>query len=140
MNKTMVLGAAVLLAALTPRLAAADPVPLDVTDAAGNKLTGDPARGEVVFKKCSVCHSIKEGENRIGPSLFGVVNRPAGSIPHYSYSTANKTSGIVWTEQKLFAYLEHPQQVVPGTKMSFPGLPKPEDRADVIAYLKKNSK
>jgi cytochrome c len=136
---------AVVVGAVTVGLFAAvasagEPVPIDVKDDAGTALSGDPDHGEIVFKKCMVCHSIKAGENKIGPSLNGVVGRPAGSIPGFNYSAANKKSGITWSPQELFVYLKNPQGTVPGTKMSFPGLPKPEDRADIIAYLEKNSK
>ncbi|MBC7520506.1 MAG: cytochrome c family protein [Sandarakinorhabdus sp.] len=99
-------------------------------------LTGDAANGEKIFGQCKTCHVAEKGVNRIGPSLWGVVDRPAGSIAGYSYSAANKNSGITWTAEKLFTYLEAPQKTVPGTKMAFAGLKKPQDRADVIAYLK----
>lgn len=99
-------------------------------------LTGDAVHGKQIFMQCQACHSIEVGKNMIGPSLAGVVGRPAGSIPGFAYSNANKQSGITWTAEKLFQYLEKPQRVVPGTKMTFPGLPKAQDRADVIAYLK----
>lgn len=101
--------------------------------------TGDAAKGEVAFLTCKTCHAIEVGVNKIGPSLHGVVGRAAGTIAGYTYSTANKTSGITWTPEKLFQYLEGPQRIVPGTKMSFPGFPDPQKRADVIAYLKANS-
>lgn len=99
-------------------------------------LTGDAVHGKQIFMQCQACHSIEAGKNMIGPSLAGVVGRPAGSIAGFAYSNANKTSGITWSAEKLFQYLEKPQRVVPGTKMTFPGLPKAQDRADVIAYLK----
>ncbi len=98
-------------------------------------LTGDAVKGETTFKQCMACHSIKEGENRVGPSLHGIIGRTAGQVAGFSYSTANKTSGIVWSKEKLFEYLEAPQKVVVGTKMSFAGLKQAQDRADVIAYL-----
>jgi cytochrome c len=98
--------------------------------------TGDPVKGQADFVTCQTCHSGDAGVNKIGPSLHGVVGRPAGSVPGYAYSTANKTSGITWTPEKLFQYLEAPQRVVPGTKMSFAGFSDPQTRADVIAYLK----
>jgi cytochrome c len=101
--------------------------------------TGDAEKGKADFATCTTCHAIEAGVNKIGPSLHGVVGRPAGSIAGYSYSTANKTSGITWTPEKLFQYLENPQRVVPGTKMSFPGWSDPQKRADVIAYLKAHS-
>lgn len=98
---------------------------------------GDPAAGEKVFAKCKVCHQIGEGaRNAVGPELNGVVGRKAGSVPEYSYSTANKSSGITWDEVTLKRYLKDPRGVVPGTKMIFPGLSKEKDIDDVIAYLK----
>ena len=97
--------------------------------------TGDAEKGKVVFLQCKTCHVREEGVNRIGPSLAGVVGRKAGTIAGFQYSDANKNSGITWTPEKLFQYLENPQRIVPGTKMAFAGLPKPQDRADVIAYL-----
>ncbi len=132
------LGAATLL--LTGALTAfAAPVPLDVTDG-GKKMMGDPVKGKAIFNRCMVCHSIDKGVNHIGPSLHGVVGRPAGSIANFSYSAANKKSGITWTQQKIYDYLKNPQAMVPGTKMTFAGLPKPQDRADVVSYLLANSK
>lgn len=99
-------------------------------------LTGDATHGKQVFMQCKTCHAVEAGKNMIGPSLAGIVGRAAGSVAGYSYSTANKNSGITWSEDKLFQYLEKPARVVPGTKMAFGGLAKAQDRADVIAYLK----
>lgn len=135
-------------AAETPAAAAAAPAAspsaaapaADATDTLdGTKLaslTGDAAHGKQIFMQCQACHSIEAGKNMIGPSLAAVVGRKAGSIAGFAYSDANKNSGITWSEDKLFQYLEKPMRVVPGTKMTFPGLPKAQDRADVIAYLK----
>jgi cytochrome c len=117
-------------------VAIAAPAPLDIKDESGATLSGDPDAGAQVFKKCMACHSAKAGENRVGPSLSGVIGRTAGTVAGYTYSAANKNSGITWTEQKIFDYLLAPNKMVQGTKMVFPGLPKPQDRADVIAYLK----
>jgi cytochrome c len=123
--------------------AAAKAPAADNTDTvSGAKLAsfkGDADKGKAAFATCTTCHAIEAGVNKIGPSLHGVVGRPAGSIAGYSYSSANKGSGITWSEDKLFQYLENPQRVVPGTKMSFPGWSDPQKRADVIAYLKANS-
>ena len=132
------IGAATLLFTATVAATAA-PIPLDVMDG-GKKLSGDPAKGKTIFNKCMVCHAIEAGVNHIGPSLHGVIGRTAGTAPKFSYSAANKKSGIVWTQQKVFDYLKNPQAMVPGTKMSFAGLPKPQDRADVVSYLVQNSK
>ncbi len=96
---------------------------------------GDAAKGAVVFNQCKVCHVTDKGVNRVGPSLFGVVGRKAGTVPGYNYSAANKNSGLIWTAAQLDPYLAAPQKVVKGTKMAFAGLKKPEDRANVIAFL-----
>ena len=100
--------------------------------------TGDAAKGATDFATCKTCHAIEEGVNKIGPSLHHVVGRKAGSIAGYTYTPANKNSGITWTPEKLFQYLENPQRVVPGTKMTFAGFSDPQKRADVIAYLQAN--
>lgn len=82
------------------------------------------------------CHQVgTSARNGIGPVLNGVVGRPAGVYPGYSYSSANKSSGLVWNEQNLTRYLRAPSEVIPGTKMIFFGLKKSQDVADVIAYL-----
>jgi cytochrome c len=97
----------------------------------------DAVLGEKVFLKCRACHQIGEGaKDAVGPVLNGVVGRKAGTYPGYSYSDANKNSGITWDEASLKEYLKNPRAKVPGTKMIFPGLPKEEDIDNVIAYLK----
>ena len=84
------------------------------------------------------CHQVgPNARNGIGPVLNGVVGRPAGAYLGYSYSSANKDSGLVWDEETLGRYLRAPAEVVPGTKMIFFGLKKTQDAADVIAYLKR---
>jgi cytochrome c len=100
-------------------------------------LAQDAAAGEVVFKKCKICHQIGEtAKNMVGPVLNGVVGRPAGTYAGFNYSEANKTSGITWDEATLQVYLHDPKAKVPGTKMLFPGLPNEDDIKNVIAYLK----
>jgi cytochrome c len=97
---------------------------------------GDPEAGKQAFRSiCSLCHDAAEGRNRVGPSLFGVVGRKTGSVPGYSYSDANRNSGITWTPEVLDRYLVAPQVVVPGTKMGYPGMKDDQKRADLIAYL-----
>ena len=112
---------------------------LEIRDASGAQLSGDADRGKRVFAQCATCHSAEQGVNRVGPSLYGIVGRPAGSIPGFRYSTANKNSGITWTEQEMFTYLENPKKRIPGTIMAFVGLRDAQQRADVIAYLKANA-
>jgi len=102
---------------------------------------GDAAAGEKVFNKCKACHTVEEGKNRVGPSLFNVVGRAPGTADGFKYSKAMQDFGAdhVWDEATLSSYLEAPKDVVSGTKMAFVGLKKIEDRADVIAYLKQFS-
>jgi cytochrome c len=98
---------------------------------------GDAAAGAVTFKACRTCHQIGEtARNFVGPELNGVVGRKAGTVPGYNYSDANKNSGVTWDEATLTKYLKSPREVVPGTKMAFPGLPGDGDIVNVIAYLK----
>lgn len=96
---------------------------------------GDPALGKTAFNKCVACHSIKEGENKIGPSLHGVVGRPSHSIEGFNYSDAMKAYNVTWDPATLDHYLADPRGVVSGTKMIFVGLKKDDERANVIAYL-----
>jgi cytochrome c len=104
---------------------------------------GDAAQGQMIFKKCGQCHIIERPENKTGPSLMGVVGRPAASFPGYAYSAAMSAKGAegwVWTEDNIAAYLLDPKGLIPGVAMNFAGLKKPQDIADVIAYLKAHPK
>lgn len=107
--------------------------------AQANEVTGDATSGEKVFRKCKACHAVGEGaKSRVGPALNGVVGRAAGSDGDFAYSdalTAAGADGLVWTEETLGAFLEKPKSYLKGTKMTFAGLRKEQDRADVIAYL-----
>ncbi len=96
---------------------------------------GDAEAGKIVFKKCLTCHTDVAGQNKIGPSLFGLVGRPSASVDKYNYSQAMKNFNKTWDEATLFDYLAAPMKVVPGTKMSFVGLAEEKDRRNVIAYL-----
>lgn len=118
---------------------AATLIALEITDASGAQMSGDTARGQRIFAQCATCHSPEQGVNRVGPSLYGIVGRESGTIPGFRYSAANQASDIVWTEQELFTYLENPRARIPGTIMAFVGLRNPQQRADVIAYLKANA-
>lgn len=99
-------------------------------------LTGDADNGQRVFTQCRTCHQVQPGRNMVGPSLYGIIGREAGSVEGFRYSDANANSGIVWTEEVMYEYLENPAQYIPGTIMAFPGLRREQDRVDVIAYLK----
>jgi cytochrome c2 len=97
---------------------------------------GDPAAGKAVFQAtCAICHAVQAGQNKIGPSLFGVVGRKTGSVSGYNYSPANKGANLTWDAATLDKYLESPRTVVPGTKMPYAGLKDAGKRADLIAYL-----
>ena len=98
---------------------------------------GDPALGEKVFAKCRPCHMVGDGaKNMVGPVLNGVVGRKAGTYAGYSYSEANKNSGLTWDEATLKEYLHAPQQKVKGTKMIFAGIQNDHDIDNLIAFLK----
>ena len=94
----------------------------------------DPAAGETVFKRCASCHKL-DGTDGVGPHLNGVVGRDIGSIEGFGYSDSLAGLEGNWDAEKLFQFVAKPKEFAPGTKMSFAGLPKPEDRANVIAYL-----
>jgi cytochrome c len=100
---------------------------------------GDVENGEKVFKKCRACHEIGEdAKNKVGPALTGVIGRTAGTVPDFKYSSAMTEAGaggLVWTDETIAQYLADPRGFVPKNKMAFAGLKKPEDVADVIAYI-----
>jgi cytochrome c len=100
---------------------------------------GDAAKGEKVFKKCKACHAVGDGaKNKVGPALNGIVGATAGQVADFKYSKAMIEAGeggLVWDDANLALYLTKPKDLVKGTKMSFAGLKKEQDRADVIAYL-----
>jgi cytochrome c len=117
------------------RLARTGLAALAVLASAPAHAAGDAAAGAAVFKRCAMCHSVDPGKKlAMGPNLSGVVGRKAGA-GEFNYSPAMKGSGIFWTADKLNAFLLKPAATVKGTRMAFAGLPKPEDRANVIAYL-----
>ncbi len=96
-----------------------------------------PLRGKLLFLQCASCHDITSGASaKIGPSLYGVVGRRAGSLPGYAYSPAMKAQTFIWDEKMLDRWLTKPTDVVPGTAMGFAGVAKDTDRAAIIAYLK----
>lgn len=97
--------------------------------------SGDPARGKVIYQRCLACHALNA--NRVGPKHCGLFGRKAGTAKNYQYSAAMKKYGVTWNEETLNHYLENPMKVVPGTKMGYAGVKDAQERADLIAYLKK---
>ena len=108
---------------------------------AGSALAADVEAGKKVFRKCKACHTLKAGgKSAIGPNLYGVVGREAAAVDGFKYSKAMKESGLVWDEANLTGYLTKPKEFLPGNKMPFPGLKKPEQIENVIAYIIEKSK
>jgi cytochrome c len=98
--------------------------------------TADASAGERVFRQCSACHKLEDGENGVGPHLYGVVGREVGSVDGFgSYSGALSAVADVWSPENLNGFLERPSAWAPGTSMGYSGLAKVEDRANLIAYL-----
>ena len=103
----------------------------------GTGLAQDVAKGESQFKKCLPCHRIGPGaKNLVGPELDGLDGRKAGSVADYSYSDANKNSGITWNEANFKEYIKDPRAKVPGTKMTFAGIKNEQDIDNLWAYIK----
>lgn len=100
---------------------------------------GDAAKGEKVYAKCKACHVVDAETNRVGPHLKGVIGRNVAAVADYKYSESMlefAKANPVWTDELFLTYIENPKAAVPKTKMVFPGLKKPEERADLLAYLK----
>jgi cytochrome c len=103
----------------------------------GAALAQDVAKGEVSFHKCLPCHSIgDDAQNKIGPELNGLDGRKSGTAANFSYSDANKNSGIVWDEASFKEYIKDPRAKIPGTKMIFAGIKNEQEINDLWAYLK----
>lgn len=100
----------------------------------------DVKRGETLYFQCRACHTLEEGgANKVGPNLYGMFGRKAGLAPGFSYSDAVKNSDIVWSAETVSAWLEQPADFLPGNIMVFVGVKKPQDRANLIAYLQANT-
>ena len=126
-------GVQVETAASSAAAPAAEPMP----DFATAIPMADPMQGAMIAERCGACHDwTKGGPNKIGPNLYGVVGRPRASHPGFEYSAAMKAKGGTWTYPDIFTFLKQPALFVPGTKMSFAGLPNPKERLDVIAFLR----
>jgi cytochrome c len=132
MNKTpLVFGACTAALLSLMSVAIAHPIPDSPT------VPGDATRGKSTFeKRCTGCHALEQ--NRVGPRLAGVYGRKSGTVPDFPYSKELKQAGIVWDKRSLNAWLTDPDTLVPGNDMSF-HVPKPEERRDLIAFLKASS-
>ena len=127
----------------SPASATPDAVPemltADSTDTLDGSLfadyTGNAAAGTAVFAQCRACHVMDVGVNRLGPSLYNIIGREAGTVEGFNYSDANANSGIIWSPEKLFQFLEDPRRVIPDTRMVYRGLSDPQDRANLIAFI-----
>lgn len=116
---------------------------LTLLPAASFAQEGDAAAGERVFRKCMACHSLDpDGPTKAGPNLHGIVGRTTGTLEGFAYSDAMKAAGAeghVWTPEEILLFVENPKAVIPGTKMTFAGLKKDTERADLLAYLETQS-
>jgi cytochrome c len=100
----------------------------------------DPGRGEKSAQKCAACHTFdKGGRNLVGPNLWGVIGRPKASIPGFNYSAALKAMGGNWTVEEIYHFIANPKAMIPGTAMTFAGIPRPTERADIISFLNTKS-
>ncbi|MEO8445037.1 MAG: cytochrome c family protein [Gammaproteobacteria bacterium] len=100
----------------------------------------DPEKGRVLFLQCRACHSLESGgANKVGPNLHGVFGRKAGLAPGFAYSEVISQSAIVWSDANLDHWLARPSDFLPGNRMVFVGIRTPEDRANLIAYLKRET-
>jgi cytochrome c len=105
-----------------------------VATAPSRAADADPEHGAQIYQRCLACHSLEY--NRSGPKHCGLFGRQAGTLPGYAYSKAMKASGITWSELSLDRFLENPLKTLPGTKMAYAGVKDPQERADLIVYLR----
>lgn len=100
----------------------------------GEVVAADAKKGEEIYGRCLACHAL--AYDRVGPHHCGLIGRKAGSVPGFNYSPAMKRSGLTWNEKTLDRFLKNPPATVPGTTMTYAGIPDAKERADLIAYLK----
>jgi cytochrome c len=111
----------------------------DATTPATQTETAAVGGAPASFGQCAICHQVKPGVNGLGPSMHGIVGRKAGTVAGFAYSPAMKNSGLTWDEASLNAFIEAPQKLVPGTRMSFAGVKDKGKRDEIVAWLKSNS-
>jgi cytochrome c len=103
---------------------------------AAARAAGDAEAGKAAFnRRCAVCHSVAEGQNKVGPSLHGVVGRASGTAPNFNYSPAMKSAGKTWDAASIDSYLQDPKAFVPGNRMILAGIKDEAERQNIIAYL-----
>ena len=123
-----------------PATASAPTVATAPADLKALLAAADPEKGKVLFLQCRACHSLEAGgANKVGPNLHGVVGRKAGLAPGFAYSDVLTQASIVWSAETLDAWLARPSDFLPGNRMVFVGIRKPEDRANLIAFLKRET-
>ena len=116
-------------------------IPLLLVAATAAAEPGNVERGQRMFRTCAACHSLQPDKNMTGPSLSGIWNRKAGAVSGFSrYSPALKSADVVWDDQTLDAWITNPQLVIPGNEMTFPGIRDPQQRVDLLAFLKEATK
>ena len=103
-------------------------------------LAQDAAKGKIVFARCALCHDVKPGPKKMGPNLAGLFGRTSGTMAGFAYSPAMQKAKIRWDAKTLDTFLTKPSALVPGNRMAFAGVPKADDRANLIAYLKAETK
>ena len=115
--------------------------PASNPDLAAAIAAADLSKGKILFLQCRACHSlVPEAEpGKIGPTLYGVVGRRAGTAPGFAYSEAVAKSGITWAVEEIDKWLQRPSDYLPGNKMVFVGIQNPQDRANIIAYIEQES-
>jgi cytochrome c len=99
-------------------------------------MASDVAKGKKLFNRCKACHVLDKPKNKVGPHLVGIMGRASATVEGFKYSKAMKAANVVWDEETLDAFLAKPKSFIKRTKMAFPGLKKPAQRADIIAYMK----
>jgi len=115
----------------------AAPAPEQMPDFASAIPAADVAAGKEIAQRCQQCHDLsKGGPNKIGPDLYGIIGRPRASHPGFSYSTVMTAKGGTWTYEEIFRFLRSPGRYIPGTKMSFIGLPRAQDRLNLLAFMR----